>query len=275
MTQSDCPRRVSGFTLIELLVVISIVALLISLLLPALGKAAASARTVMCLANVKLLGMTFNMYAGDYDDQIPTYVDATLYNAWQQPTFYGFWTDKLIEGPYPYNGGYLPAPKDQHFRLLGNYRDGVWLCPEMTEEHTEQLRNGGYGVNAIHALKDARNGPLPTSTVISKVKRPSDIFLVGDGQTGTGQYPDYSNNYHGDGLGYVNCPVFYNWNSPSAGGEIGGRHNGGFAAGFRGDANLIFMDFHGETKSWDACYANDGNLFGHGYSGSQIDSIYQ
>lgn len=55
--------RIQGFTLVELLVVISIIALLISILLPALSKARAAARTVVCLSNMRQLGIANRLFA--------------------------------------------------------------------------------------------------------------------------------------------------------------------------------------------------------------------
>lgn len=63
-------RKQNGFTLIELLVVISIIALLMSILMPALDKAKDQARRVFCLNNLHQIGLAMIMYADDNDDYI-------------------------------------------------------------------------------------------------------------------------------------------------------------------------------------------------------------
>ena len=60
-----------AFTLVELLVVISIIALLISLLLPALAQAKQSAMTTVCAANLRGIGQLLNEYSNSYEGAIP------------------------------------------------------------------------------------------------------------------------------------------------------------------------------------------------------------
>lgn len=60
-------RSRSGFTLIELLVVISIIAVLASLLFPAVSTVKSAARAMQCMSNMRQVGMAFDSYAGDWD----------------------------------------------------------------------------------------------------------------------------------------------------------------------------------------------------------------
>ena len=72
-TSCACPP-VRAFTLVELLVVIGIIAVLIGMLLPALNKARASARTTACLSNLASMGQGWTIYLADNRGKLPEYI---------------------------------------------------------------------------------------------------------------------------------------------------------------------------------------------------------
>jgi len=89
-------KKHSGFTLIELLVVISIIALLVSILMPALSSARKQARTVVCLANLHQWGQMFYMYSEDNDGDFITVGQSSWDHARWLRVMYPYYKQKDI-----------------------------------------------------------------------------------------------------------------------------------------------------------------------------------
>src|SRR3954465_14931845 len=74
--------RMCGFTLVELLVVIGIIALLISILLPALNRAREEGKRTVCLSGLRSFGQLLNMYANDHKGMVPLGYNGTKHGGY-------------------------------------------------------------------------------------------------------------------------------------------------------------------------------------------------
>ena len=95
-------KNLSAFTLIELLVVVSIIALLVSILMPALSAARFQARDVLCKSNMRQWGLMSGLYAADYDGKFPRQdFTGSGKNLWDVSkkfiTFSGYYLDNALQ----------------------------------------------------------------------------------------------------------------------------------------------------------------------------------
>jgi prepilin-type N-terminal cleavage/methylation domain-containing protein/prepilin-type processing-associated H-X9-DG protein len=149
-------RRYPGFTLIELLVVIAIIAILASLLLPALSRAKTKAQGTVCLSNLKQLALCWIMYADDYNDVMP-------------PTAVVGSPATTLTGSEPSwvvgNAAYDTSITNLPLGLLYPYTKsvGIYRCPadkSTVVGKPGMLRTRTYQLNAL--LNSTINGTPPT-----------------------------------------------------------------------------------------------------------------
>lgn len=112
----ECNRRPTGFTLIELLVVIAIIAILASMLLPALGKAKEKGVRIACLNNLKQMSIFMQFYTDENRDIFPAHRNQNLKTEDAGPSLTNWWGTTIIN--YARNQSnlfYCPAIKGKRF----------------------------------------------------------------------------------------------------------------------------------------------------------------
>lgn len=230
--------RTHAFTLIELLVVISIIALLISILLPALGGARESAMSAQCKSNLRQLHMALNVYAGDYKGHVPPYRD--------------YWTPGLSQPNYFWhvimrNENYIPRQLGSsgldNLSALEHCPSHLISVPSYTGDDSFYAWYNGqlsYGMGYHMTYKIYANGTSNLPHVfellnVNRVNNPTEMPFTGETRALDSNYQPEGVSQGLDIGSYQMMPY-----GQAGGGNAWVRHFG------ETTGNYVFMDGHVE-----------------------------
>jgi len=202
-TPHRCSR--TAFTLIELLVVIAIIAILASMLLPALNLARGRARTTGCVNNLKQFGLAQTQYQGDWQGHI--------LSSYQVVTAAYVWANKAVPYIGLSRGTSNKAYEDYYKPSKPGQKGNIFTCPEARDGNSAG-NYPSFHINLGLSTKTAQDLPYK----ISQVKMPGRKVFLGDGGQGV----------------FFQASTFL---ISECGGYIADRHVGYIA-------NIVFLDGH-------------------------------
>jgi len=167
-TEGSATSQFKGFTLIELLVVIAIIAILASMLLPALGRAKESSHRIKCVNNLRQLETSLKVYAGDNNDYLTPRT-----NSYRWPT--------LLQESY-LNTNLLVCPTD----LMRGVPQTATSSPTIPDRAPRSYLINGWNDFFHSSLSQSEfdtymSGVYPRSSMKeSAVRLPSDTIIFGE-----------------------------------------------------------------------------------------------
>ncbi len=254
--------RRTGFTLIELLVVIAVIALLIGILLPALGQARAAGRTALCLSNFRQLTLGWHMYADAHNDVGVPHKPPNLAGGATNPAnWYDVGNGKKIRPPWIATmGGYVgvyafaePSTTDSR----QDYDSKVYSCPSAPEWMDERNHAFGYNYQFLGNARVSNGRYIRYPVKRSSIFMPSDMVLAADA-TGTdaGTPPGQRLPYNNNGTNYAEIGNHaYTMDPPrltplsDKGSGDPGSPRTAVASRHGKKVNTFFLDGHGRTMS--------------------------
>lgn len=190
---SDSHVAAHAFTLIELLVVVAVIAILASLLLPALNRAKIAADSAVCKSNLRQHAIAVRLYVDDFQVYPPYAMQDhdNVVRFWHERLvkYTGIrWVDCRYDGPKP--GNPLPGtPRSirvcpSYLKLRGSFTSNTGSYGYNRRGFGPTPNNSlGLGGNVL--VPTAENAPAPSEIVLtpdSAVVRPSDMILIADAQ---------------------------------------------------------------------------------------------